>query len=50
VGDILLRVGKTGIRAPADLTTALRALKGGAAVPILVRRGGFDFWTAFTAR
>jgi serine protease Do len=50
VGDILLRVGKTGIRSPADLTTALGALKGGAAVPILVRRGGFDFWTAFTQR
>jgi len=50
VGDILLRVGKNGIRSPADLTAALRAFKGGAAIPILVRRGGFDFWTAFTSR
>ncbi len=50
VGDILLRVGKNGIRAPADFNAALHAFKAGTAIPILVRRGGFDFWTAFTAR
>lgn len=49
-GDILLRVGKHGIRSPADLTAALRTFKLGATIPILVRRGGFDFWTAFTQR
>jgi len=47
-GDVVLRLGKHGIRSPADLSAALRTFKPGATVPILVRRGGFDFWTAMT--
>jgi serine protease Do len=50
VGDVILRLGKQGIRTQGDLTTALRAFKIGDAIPMLVRRGGFDFWTAFTRR
>jgi serine protease Do len=50
VGDVLLRIGKQGLRSPADLTTALRSFKSGDSVPLLVRRGGFDFWTAFNQR
>ena len=50
VGDVLLRIGKQGLRAPADLTAALRGFKSGDSVPLLVRRGGFDFWTAFNQR
>jgi serine protease Do len=49
-GDVILRVGKVGIRTPKDLATAIGAFKSGDAVPILVRRGGFDFWTALTRR
>jgi serine protease Do len=50
VGDVILRVGKQGVRSASDLTAALRTFKPGTTVPILVRRGGFDFWTAFTRR
>jgi hypothetical protein len=49
-GDVVLRLGKHGIRSPADLTAALRTFKPGATIPILIRRGGFDFWTAFIQR
>ena len=47
---MILRVGKQGVRSANDLTAALRAFKAGTTVPMLVRRGGFDFWTAFTRR
>jgi serine protease Do len=50
IGDVILRVGKQGVRAPRDLTAALKLFKPGDTVPMLVRRGGFDFWTAFTRR
>ena len=50
VGDVILRVGKQGVRSSNDLTAALRTFKAGTTVPMLVRRGGFDFWTAFTRR
>jgi serine protease Do len=50
VGDVILRVGKQGIRSSNDLTAALRTFKVGTTVPMLVRRSGFDFWTAFTRR
>jgi serine protease Do len=50
VGDVILRIGKEGVRSQRDLTTALRTFKAGDTIPMLVRRGGFDFWTAFTRR
>jgi len=50
IGDVILRVGKQGVRSSNDLTAALRTFKAGTTVPMLVRRGGFDFWTAFTRR
>jgi serine protease Do len=50
IGDVILRVGKQGVRAQGDLTVGLKAFKPGETVPILVRRDGFDFWTAFTRR
>jgi serine protease Do len=50
VGDIILRVGKEGVRSQKDLTGALATFKPGISVPILVRRAGFDFWTALTRR
>jgi serine protease Do len=50
VGDIVLRVGKSGLRTPPDVASALAGYKLGDAVPMLVRRGGFDFWMAFTRR
>jgi serine protease Do len=49
-GDIILRVGKAGVRTQRDMGGALATYKAGDAVPILVRRSGFDFWTAFTRR
>ena len=50
VGDVILRVGKQGVRSQGDLTAALKIFKPGETIPILVRRDGFDFWTAFTRR
>ena len=50
VGDIVLRIGKTGVRTPAEVAQALGAFKLGEPVPVLVRRAGFDFWMAFTRR
>jgi serine protease Do len=50
VGDIILRVGKEGVRSQRDLSAAMLNFKRGDTVPILVRRGGFDFWTALTRR
>jgi len=45
-GDVILRVGATGVRTPKDFGAALAAFKTGDTVPVLVRRAGFDFWTA----
>ncbi len=50
IGDLVLRIGKTGVRTPPDVAAALNGYKLGDAVPMLVRRGGFDFWMAFTRR
>jgi serine protease Do len=50
VGDVILRVGKAGVRTQRDLGGALGGYKAGDTVPILVRRSGFDFWTALTRR
>jgi serine protease Do len=50
VGDVILRVGKAGVRTPQDLSVALHTFKIGDTVPVLVRRGGFDFWAAYTRR
>lgn len=45
-GDIILRVGALSVRTPKDFGAALATFKNGDAVPVLVRRAGFDFWTA----
>jgi serine protease Do len=50
VGDVILRVGKEGVRTRRDLTATLKTFKAGDTIPMLVRRGGYDFWTAFTRR
>ncbi len=50
VDDVVLRIGKTRVRAPGDVTQALGGYKLGDPVPVLVRRSGFDFWMAFTRR
>jgi serine protease Do len=49
-GDVVLRIGKTGVRTSKDVTTALGGYKAGETVPLLLRRSGFDFWMAFTRR
>jgi serine protease Do len=49
-GDVILRVGNAGVRSQKDLGGALGGYKPGDSVPILVRRSGFDFWTALTRR
>jgi serine protease Do len=50
IGDLVLRIGKNGVRMPPDVTQALGGYKLGEQVPMLVRRSGFDFWMAFTRR
>jgi serine protease Do len=45
-GDVVLRVGASGVRTTKDFGAALAAFKPGDSVPVLVRRAGFDFWTA----
>jgi serine protease Do len=45
-GDIILRVGTAGVRTPKDFGTALGTFKNGDSIPVLVRRAGYDFWTA----
>jgi serine protease Do len=47
-GDVLLRVGKSGVRTAKELAAVMSGYKSGDSVPILVRRAGFDFWTALT--
>lgn len=50
VGDVLLRVGKDRIRSAKDAENALRTFKPGDTYPVLIRRAGFDFWTAISRR
>ncbi len=45
-GDVILRVGTAGVLTPKDFGSALATYKPGDSVPVLVRRAGFDFWTA----
>jgi serine protease Do len=45
-GDVILRVGGAGVRTSKDFGAALATYKPGDSVPVLVRRAGFDFWTA----
>jgi serine protease Do len=45
-GDVILRVGAAGVRTPKDFGSALGTYKPGDSVPVLVRRAGYDFWTA----
>jgi serine protease Do len=49
-GDVVLRIGKSGVRTPNDVASALGSYKTGDTVPVLLRRSGFDFWMAFTRR
>jgi serine protease Do len=49
-GDVVLRIGKSGVRTPTDVANALGGYKTGDTLPVLVRRSGFDFWMAFTRR
>jgi S1-C subfamily serine protease len=46
LGDVILRVGAAGVRTAKDFGTALGTYKPGDSIPVLVRRAGFDFWTA----
>jgi serine protease Do len=45
-GDVILRVGAVGVRTAKDFGAALGTFKPGDSVPVLVRRAGYDFWTA----
>jgi len=49
IGDIVLRIGKSPVRSARDVAAAVRAQKGDV-IPILVRRGGYDFWAALRRR
>jgi S1-C subfamily serine protease len=49
VGDVILRIGKNGVRTPADVAAAIKE-QAGEVVPVLVRRGGYDFWVALRRR
>jgi S1-C subfamily serine protease len=44
-GDILMRVGRTSLGAAAELQPALETYQRGDAIPLLVRRSGYNFWT-----
>jgi serine protease Do len=50
VGDVVLRIGKESIHTAKDVQDALRAFRQGDSVPVLIRRAGFDFWTAIARR
>ena len=45
VGDVILRIGRDGIRAARDVAAAIKAYPGDV-IPVLVRRSGYDFWSA----
>ncbi|MES1205313.1 MAG: trypsin-like peptidase domain-containing protein [Pseudomonadota bacterium] len=49
IGDVILRVGNGGVRTARDLATAIKG-HAGDMIPILVRRAGYDFWTALRRR
>jgi len=44
-GDILLSVGRTPIGSASELQPALESYQSGDAIPLLVRRSGYNFWT-----
>jgi serine protease Do len=50
VGDIVLRIGNERVRTPKEVQSALHAFNPGDTVPVLIRRAGFDFWTALSRR
>jgi type II secretory pathway component PulC len=50
VGDIVLRIGSERVRTPKEVQSALHAFNPGDTVPVLIRRAGFDFWTALSRR
>jgi len=41
----LLNVGRTPIGSAAELQPALEGYQSGDAIPLLVRRSGYNFWT-----
>src|SRR6266540_349160 len=49
-GDVVLRIGKGGVRTAKEVATALGSFKTGETMPLLIRRSGFDFWMAFPRR
>jgi serine protease Do len=49
VGDVILSVGKTGIRSARDFTATIKAYSGDV-IPVLIRRSGYDFWAALRRR
>lgn len=49
VGDVILRVGKVPVRSVRDVAVAVKA-RTGEVIPVLVRRGGYDFWAALRRR
>jgi serine protease Do len=49
IGDVVLRVGKSGVRTARDVSTAIRAHPGDV-IPVLIRRSGYDFWAALRRR
>ena len=50
IGDIVLRIGNGRVRTPSEVGNALHAFNPGDTVPVLIRRAGFDFWTAISRR
>jgi serine protease Do len=49
VGDVILRIGKSGVGTTQDVVAAIKA-HSGEAIPVLVRRSGYDFWSALRRR
>jgi serine protease Do len=45
VGDFVLRIGQVQIRTSAQVAPAMKAYAG-EVIPVLIRRGGYDFWAA----
>ena len=48
-GDVILRVGKTGVRSALETANAIKGYSGDV-IPVLVRRAGYDFWAALRRR
>jgi serine protease Do len=49
-GDVVLRVGTRSIKTVPELEQALSSVGDRRTVPVLVRRDGWDFWTALPLR